>query len=221
MTTSLSTSSINDVPPSATQKVAWYNVIGQWRQAVADFDKNLAAVQSQSSIAASLQSTNPTLYASYQSIMQQVPGIQSRISELDGAIADVENWLAGAWSDVTGAWNYVKTSVTSLFGMPGGWSQATGLGDLGQWQLVPLAVVAAGVAYVGAKAMDLYNVHTKLAAVQSYIAKGYSPAAASALVAQTTTTPSLFSGISTTLKYSALALAAGGILLYMLKRGRK
>lgn len=213
---------VNDVAPTATQKVQWYDILGQWRQAVADFDNNLAAVQSQAGNISNLQTAYPSLYSEYQKVMANVPAVQSRISELNSAITDVEAWLSGAWNDVKGAWAYVKTSVTSLFGLSCPTDQRSqGLGSLGQWQLVPLAVVAAGAAYVAAQAMDLYNVHTKLAAVQSYIAKGYTPAAAAALVAKTTSTGSIFSGISTTLQYSILALLAGGAVLWFAKRGRK
>jgi len=221
---SSSVSQINDVPPTPAQKVAWYDVLGQWRQAVTDWDKNLAAVQAQSATAAQVQGSDPTLYAAYTSIMASVPTVQSRIDELGGAIADVDNWLNGAWQDVKGAWSYVKTSVTSLFGYSAqrrqdAWNNSpfAQLHGLGQWQLVPLAVVGAGAAYVAAKALDLYNVHTKLAAVQKYVAGGMSVSAATALVASTTSTPSIFSGLTTTVKYSA-ALLAGGVLLYMMKR---
>lgn len=215
------TTLINDVPPTSSQKVAWYNILGQWKQAVTDWNTNLAAAQSQSSVAASIQTSDPTLYKEYTTLMASVPAIQSRIDEMDGAIADVDNWLAGAWTDVKGAWSYVKTSVTSLFGYQAqrrqdAWRGA--MGDLGQWQLVPLAVVAAGAAYVGAKALDLYKVHTKLAAVQKYVAQGMSVTAATALVQSTASSPGLFSGLTTTVKYSAIALLAGAVLIYMMKR---
>jgi len=219
------TTLINDVPPTSSQKVAWYNILGQWKQAVTDWNTNLAAAQSQSSVAASIKTSDPTLYKEYTTLMASVPAVQSRIDELGGAIADVDNWLNGAWQDVKGAWSYVKTSVTSLFGYSAqrrqdAWNNSplAQLHGLGQWQLVPLAVVAAGAAYVAAKALDLYKVHTKLAAVQKYVAQGMSVTAATALVQSTSSSPGLFSGLTTTVKYSAIALLAGGVLLYMMKR---
>jgi len=207
---------INDVPPTAAQKVAWYNVLGQWKQAVGDFETNLAAVKSQSATAASIKSSNPTLYAAYTSALASAPTVQARIGELSGAITDAENWLKGAWQDVTGAWTYVKTNVTALFGL-------RGMAGLGQWQIVPVAVIVGAVAYVGSEAMHLYNVHTKLALVQSYVAKGYTPAAASALVAKLSpSSPSLFSSLSSTMKYGAISIAGiGALYLFMTLRKKR
>lgn len=203
-----------ETPPTQQDNTAWYDLIGKWRAAVQNFQTNYQLVASPQDAAAA--ATDPDLQAKYQAVLADAQTVNQKIQDIDAALSDVQAWLSGAWDTVKGWWESVSGGVSQLFGysprvIPG---RAVQLGGLGVVWLIPLSVVAAGIAYVAGKAMDLYQTHQQLAAVQTYVNQGYTPAQAAAAVAQAAPAGGLFSGISDTVKWVVGGTAAMALLWF-------
>jgi len=197
-----------DVPPTPSERSKWQDTIARWDSAVSNFLHNDRLLRSKAAIA----NASPELRKQYEATLSTNQMVKKRIDELNAAIADVQDWLAGAWDKMRNVWAYVSGQVSSLFGYSAPRMRSVSLGELGQAQIIPLAIVAAGIAWVASKALDSYNLNQKLDSVKGYVDKGYTPQDAAAIVQKTADSGGMFSGLSSTVKWGALgvfALAAG------------
>jgi len=78
---------------STQEELAWYNVIGQFRQKAQDFEKMMKRLQSQKSIAA----RDPQLAAEYSSMMNTAMNLQQKIKQIRDATDSVIKWLKGVF----------------------------------------------------------------------------------------------------------------------------
>ena len=208
-----------DVPPTQADQSNWSDVIGRWQKAVSHFLTNYDLLKSKAAIA----NASPALKKQYDKALADGQVVKNRIDEINAAIADVEDWLAGKWTAMRNVWAYVSGQVSQLFGYDRAYVQPVSLGALGQAQIIPLAVVAAAVAWVASKSLDSYNLNKKLDSVQSYVNQGYSPQAAAQMVNDTASSGSMFSGMSSALKWGVglAGLGLAGFLLYQYYEHRK
>ena len=206
-----------DVPPTQTDQAKWSDVIDRWQKAVSHFLTNYDLLQSKSAIA----SASPALKKQYDAAIADGQVVKHRIDELNAAIADVQDWLAGKWTQMRNVWAYVSGQVSQLFGYQRAYMQPVSLGALGQAQIIPLAIVAAGVAWVASKSLDSYNLNKKLDTVQSYVNQGYSPQAAAQMVNDTSNSGGMFSGLSSALKWGVGVVVLGGGAFLLIRHYQK
>jgi len=75
------------------EKIAWYNVIGQFRQKVAEFEAMLEKLKSQKQIAAS----DPELAQEYSGLMNKAVALQDKIRQIRDATSDAIDWIKGVF----------------------------------------------------------------------------------------------------------------------------
>lgn len=75
------------------EKIAWYNVIGQFRRKVAEFEAMLAKLQSQKPIAAK----DPALADEYSALMNKATALQEKIKQIRDATSDAIDWIKGVF----------------------------------------------------------------------------------------------------------------------------
>jgi hypothetical protein len=170
------------------QSAAWYNIIAQWEQKVAQFTAAQSDLAAQASSIAALPAN---VQADYASLVSRGDTLRSTISGIQQALADVKNALTGAWNYVTGVWGQVSSAVSatvpagsSLFETVSPYMMGGGLGSLGLFQLIPIAIVAASVAALGYWLDDYLQFHDKLALAKQYQQQGVPPDQAAALIDQ-------------------------------------
>lgn len=134
--------------PIATEqeKVAWYNVLGQFRQKVAEFEAMLSRLQSQKKIAAK----DPKLAQQYSQVMNSATALQQKIRQIRDATAAVVDWFKG------------------IFTFDG----ATGDQSFGIVPLIPIAVVAGSIAAISKWVKDAYVFSEKLDKVEQLEKQG-------------------------------------------------
>jgi len=207
-----------DAPPTTAQRSSWADVITRWHKVVAAWQHNFSLLQSKADIA----KASPQLQQEYNKAMQQAGAVHSRINEINAALSDVEAWLQGKWTDLKNVWSYVSGQVSQLFGYQRAYVQPVSLGELGQFVIIPIAIVSAAVAWISSKSLDTYQLNKKLDTVKQYVDQGYSPQEAAALVNKTADTGGIFSGFSSAMKWTAAAAfaAAAGYVVYKHYRGQ-
>lgn len=142
---------------SAADQRKWYDVVGKFKDAVADYENAISTLQQKADIAAQ----DPTLQAAYSAIMDRYQTVQTEITKARDAVSSGISWLK---------------SAVGLQGLRG----------LGFVQFLPLALVAGAVALVAYEAGKAWELAKKLDAFQSLQAQGMTADQAASTVAKVT-----------------------------------
>jgi len=78
---------------TSQEELAWYNVIGKFRQKAQEFETMMERLQSQKAIAA----RDPKLAAEYSTMMNAAMTLQQKIKQIRDATDAVINWLKGVF----------------------------------------------------------------------------------------------------------------------------
>ena len=144
---------LGDIVPTPDDSVAWYDIIGKFRNAVSQFQSYYNALQSENIDSGIF----PKLADEQLILLQRGADIKSRIQSVTSAIDDAWNWVKG------------------VFGFSGLREADTALGGLGI-PLIPIAVVGALIAYMGKYGLDYIEHQKTYALMQRLLNEGYSPA---------------------------------------------
>lgn len=145
------------------QEAAWWDVIGKFKAAVADFDNAMSAMRANQAVAAK----DAKLLAEYRAIEQRAADIQKTIQKVKDGTQGVVSWLKG------------------VVGMDG-------LGSLGVVPLIPIAVVSASVFGIAKVTADAWQFAKRLSEVRRLEGQGLSPSQAAAVVNQAAPSRALF-----------------------------
>lgn len=202
----------SDAAPSAADTGSYLDISDKWKRTVSNFKANYDLLAQDGARIAQL---DPKVQASYQKTMASMASVNKFIDNMNGAVTDAENWATGAWDKIKGWYGTASGYISNLLGYEQAQLEQVSLGDLGFVWLIPVAVVAGGVAYVAGKALEAYQVHNQLAAMNGYVAKGYTPAQAAAAV-QASQPGGIFDGMNSLVKNLMIAgvLVGGGYLVW-------
>jgi hypothetical protein len=195
-------------PATAAQKVAWYDLLGRWREKAVQFEQAQAYLSGQASFAAK---QSPALQAEYRAMVTRAAVLKARIVDVSNALRAVEGWLKGAYSVAVEPWVQAGARIREWLGLSG----LSGLAALPA--LIPVAVVSAALAAVAYFLTDFLALRAKFEEIRRLTETGLTPAEAAAIVAKTGG-PGLFGGLQTTLMWVALAAAALFILPRLMKK---
>lgn len=163
-----------------SERAAWYDVLGKFRQRAAEFERSFQDLLAQSAF---VQTQSPQVRAEYDALVRKGSETYTRVHQIRQALADVEAALRGAWDFVTGAWQKIAGAVG-----------LSGLGGLGLAPLIPIAAVTAAIATLGYFLSDYAKFKSKLDELRRLEARGMTPAQA-AEVLTTVEGPGLFGRI--------------------------
>lgn len=210
----------SDTNPAATDSGSYLDISGKWQRTVANFKANYNLLAQDG---ASIARLDPAVQASYQKTMADMSSVNKFINSIDGSVADAEAWATGAWDKIKGWYSSASGYISNLLGYEQAQLEQVSLGDLGFVWLIPVAVIASGVAYVAGKALTAYQVHNQLAAMNGYVASGYTPAQASAAV-QASQPGGIFDGMNALVKNLMIAgvvLGGGFLIWHFFIKGKK
>lgn len=194
---------------------AWYDLVGRWRAKANEFEDAYRRLVSERPDA----HTHPQLFAQWRQLVASSAVTRKRITEIANALSAAHHAFSQASDSLsrnpifeaaaragTSAWDWIK--------------RETGLGELGFLPiLITSAVIAASLAAITYKLVEMHEFSQRLAEVAKLEAKGVAPAQAASIVQGLAPRSSSFSLISgSTGKY--LALAAGGVALFFLLSNR-
>jgi hypothetical protein len=202
----------SDTNPDAAATGSYLDISGKWKRTVANFKANYNLLAQDG---ANIARLDPVVQANYQKTMASMSSVNKFIGSIDGAVADAEAWATGAWDKIKGWYGSASGYISNLLGYEQAQMEQVNLGDLGIVWLIPVAVIASGVAYVAGKALEAYQVHNQLAAMTGYVAKGYTPAQAAAAV-KASQPGGIFEGASALVKNLMIAgvVLGGGFLVW-------
>jgi len=195
-------------PATAAQKVAWFDLLGKWREKAAQFEQAQAYLNAQ---APHVSSWPPSLQAEYRAMTVRAAVLKARIVDVSNALRAVESWLKGAYSVAVEPWVQAGARIREWLGLSG----LSGLAALPA--LIPIAVVSAALAAVAYFLTDFLALRAKFEEIKRLETTGLSPAEAAAIVAKTGG-GGLFSGLQNTLMWVALAAAVVFILPRLMKK---
>lgn len=152
---------------TASEKAAWFDLLGKWRKAASDFEQAQAWLASQASFMAA---QSPAIRAEYQDKTQKAATLKARIMQVSGALRSVESWLKGAYTSVVQPWERAGVSIREWLG----------LGAVPA--LIPFAVVGAALAAVSYFLVDFAKYRTKLTELRRLQEQGYTPEQAAAML---------------------------------------
>jgi hypothetical protein len=194
------------------QKTAWYDVLGKWQAAEADFER---ANEWLTNLDPS--TLPPELQTQRQTLLSRASLINNTIANITGGLSAVKSWLTEP-----GALTTIFTTAESAGESIGAWFRKTlGFEGFSALPLIPIAVVAAALATISYFLSDYLKYRQQVELVQQYIGMGYTPEQAAAAARGAVTTPTMFEGVNKTVLYVALAGAAFLILPHLLKRFNK
>lgn len=146
------------------QETAWYDVVGKFRNAAADYDRAISTAQSYADVAAE----SPDLKAQYDSAMSTYETLKEKIASVQQSIASAMGWFRNLFSAAEPA------------------MRGSGLRGLGILPLVPIALVSATLAVVAYEAKQVWTLNAKLSAAADLRRQGVPPAQAAEMVATIT-----------------------------------
>jgi hypothetical protein len=141
------------------QETAWYDVVGKFRNAAADYDRAISTAQSYADVAAE----SPELKAQYDAAMSTYDTLRERIASVQQAISSAMGWFRNLFS-----------------------AASPGMHGLGILPLVPIALVTATLAVVAYEARQVWTLNAKLSAAADLRRQGVPAAQAAEMVAQIT-----------------------------------
>lgn len=152
------------VTATPEQETAWYDVVGKFRNAAADYDRAISTVQTYADVAAE----SPELKAQYDAAMSTYETLKEKIAYVQQAVASAMGWFRNLFSAVSPA------------------MRDGGMHGLGILPLVPIALVSGTLAVVAYEAKQVWTLNAKLSAAADLRRQGVPPAQAAEMVATIT-----------------------------------
>jgi len=186
---------------SPQESAAWYDVIGQFREAAARFDVAYSALQFRP------MREDAALSAERAALLARAETVGSTVQYIRAALDDVTAALSGAWSQVSGAWSWIAAQL-GFEKPPADQSTLQGLG----LPLIPIAAVLAAIAAITAFLADYAKFAQRVAVYEAAVDKGATAQEAAAAVDRALgptsqgLLPSLSSGVQS-LGYAAVGVA--------------
>jgi len=191
------TSGGSGAPTSATENPntqdAWWNVWGKLKTIITQLDDSVTKLEASRDYAMS----NPTLSNEYASKMAEVKSMRDKAVWLKTNIADAMSFFGVSLSGLR-----IDQTLRGL-----------GVAPLLLWP-----IVAAGVAWLGSKALDLYNFSQKVDEQRRLEETGMTPQEAAKVVAQTAGAGTIASALGNIGTLAIIAAVGFGVWYFWSKR---
>lgn len=170
---------------TVTDPVQWYDLVGKFKQKVAEFQAAWAELMSEQSFVAS----HPSLQTDFNYLVGLGQTLKSKIQSATSLIDQTVKMAGNLWSSIS-------TTFTNVFG------DIEEPPQLGFLPLIPIAVIAASVAAIAYFVTEVYKFKTKVDQIKKLEAQGMTAQQAIA------TAGNVQPGMLSQLKGIALPLAA-------------